>query len=221
MTLASPPISPAVEHRVVLDGVSWETYQSLLNDLRDRRRVRLTYDSGWLEIMTVSQRHESVKKLVARLIEAYADAAEITVEGFGSATYARKDLQKGLEPDECYYIQHAADVTGKTKFDFAVDPPPDLAIEIEVTRRVVPRQPIYAALGVPELWRFDGRRLIPMCLTDDGKYSPAQCSLAFPDLPMEQLNRFLAIGLSSGQSAAVKALRQWLRTAKRPSRKRK
>jgi Uma2 family endonuclease len=221
MTVAAPPLPPDVEHPVVLDGVSWETYQSLLNDFQGRPAVRLTYDSGWLEIMTVSQLHESVKKLVARLIEAYADAADVTVEGFGSSTYARKDLQKGLEPDECYYIQHAAEVMGKTKFDFAVDPPPDLAIEIEVTRRVVPRQPIYAALGVPELWRWDGRQVIPMHLTRAGKYVPAQSSLAFPDLPMEQLNRFLAVGVTSGQSAAVRALREWLKTAKRPSRKKK
>src|SRR5918999_1991744 len=172
MTLASPPLSPDVEQSVVLDGVSWETYQSLLNDFQDRPAVRLTYDCGWLEIMTLSSLHEKVKTLLGRLIEAYADAAEITVEGFGSTTYARKELKKGLEPDECYYIQHAADVTGKSKFDFAVDPPPDLAIEIEVTRRVLPRQPIYAALRVPELWRFDGRKVIPMHLTGAGIYTP-------------------------------------------------
>jgi Uma2 family endonuclease len=130
-------------------------------------------------------------------------------------------LKKGLEPDECYYIQHAEDVAEKAELDLKIDPPPDLAIEIDISPPGVAREPIYAALGVPEIWRYGGGRLTPLHRTRKGDYRSAGTSLAFPDLPMEQLNRFIALGLSSGQSAAVKALREWVRTAKRAGRKKK
>ena len=109
MTLASPPLpapeifAPPVRRSVVLSGISWKLYQSMLAEIRNGA-VRLTYDHGWLEIMTLSPLHEKVKKIVARLIEAYADAEEIDVEGFGSTTFGREELQRGLEPDECYHV---------------------------------------------------------------------------------------------------------------------
>jgi Uma2 family endonuclease len=138
------------------------------------------------------------------------------VEGFGSATFSREDLQRGLEPDECYYISRAPEIIGKQEIDLTVDPPPDLAIEVDISPPGMARQPIYAALGVPEIWRYDGRRLI--CLhrhteeTTGPRYIPADRSLSFPQLSLTELSRFIEIALSRGQSAAVREFRESLRS---------
>src|SRR4051794_33080214 len=126
MTLVAPPIQN-VQRRVVLNGVSWSTYQSLLAEVGDRP-IRLTFNQGRLEIMSPSFLHERVKTIIRHLIEVYAEAMEIHIEGAGSTTFDREDLQKGLEPDECYYIAHADAVIGKRDLDLTIDPPPDLAI---------------------------------------------------------------------------------------------
>lgn len=198
------------EPRVTLRGVSWQLYQQMLAEVGDGH-VRLTYDSGSLEIMSPSSLHERVKTVLARVIEAYADELRIKLEGFGSTTFAREDLHKGLEPDECYYVQHASAVIGKEEFDWTIDPPPDLAIEVDISRPGVARQPIYGALGVPEIWKFDGRSVVSLHRTTSGDYVVGTASLAFPKLPLDEVNRFLQIGLASGQSAAAQAVREWLR----------
>ena len=202
MTMVATPTN----RRVVIDGISWATYQSLLAEVGDGH-TRLTFDSGRLEIMSPLPIHEHIKKNIARLIEAYADDNHIPVEGLGSTTFQREDLEKGLEPDECYYIQNAALVVGKERFDLTIDPAPDLAIEIYISPPDVARQPIYAALGVPEIWRYDGRELVCLHRNKQGKYVVAAKSLAFPKLPMEWVNEFLQISLKKGQSAAVNEFR--------------
>ncbi len=210
----APALAPAAERRIVLDGISWSTYQQLLRESGDRN-TRLTFDNGRLELMSPSLLHERVKTVIRRLVEVYADALQIEVEGAGSTTCDREDLQKGLEPDECYYITHAAAVMGKEKLDLTVDPPPDLAIEVDISRPDVVWEPIYAALGVPEVWRFDGRAIQLLVRNPDGHYVTATSSLAFPNLPLDLLNQWLQIGLEQGQSAAVRALREWLRSSGR------
>jgi Uma2 family endonuclease len=137
-----------VEGHMTFNNISWDLYEDILESVGERP-IHITYDRGRLEIVTVSQLHEKVKTAIARLLEAYADAMEIEIEGLGSTTFKRKDLLRGLEPDECYYVAHAADVAGKHKLDLKVDPPPDLAIEVEISPPDVARVPIYAALGVP------------------------------------------------------------------------
>lgn len=216
MTLAPPapaPVAPSLSEphpRVVLEDVSWGLYERMLKEVGERP-IRLTYDDGRLEIMTLSFEHESVKKIIARLLEAYADATRVSIEGGGSTTFKRKKLRIGLEPDECYYVAHAAAVIGKKRLNLAVDPPPDLAIEIDISPPDVARQPIYAALGVPEVWRFDEGGVTPLRRTVAGEYEPVDRSLSFPDLPMDQFNQFVTLGLSAGQSAAVRALLQWVK----------
>jgi Uma2 family endonuclease len=198
------------ERRMTLDNISWDLYEELLNAVGERP-IHMTYDQGRLEIVTLSPLHEKVKTAIARLLEAYADDMEIDIEGLGSTTFRRKDLLRGLEPDECYYIAHAADVAGKHKLNLMVDPPPDLAIEVEISPADVARVPIYAALGVPEVWRYDGRRLTPMRRVRSGTYEPIERSLAFPNLPMDRFGAFVEIAVSKGQSAGVRALRRWLK----------
>ncbi len=211
MTMAITRAAPAPERRVVLNDVSWELYQRLRGEIGDRP-VKLTYDQGRLEIMSPSNFHEQVKKVLARIIEAYGDKEGTLIEGLGSTTFSREDLRKGLEPDECYYIAHAPDIIGKKELDLAIDPPPDLAIEIDISPPDVARQPIYAALGVAEIWRYDGQGLQFLRREGDATYTVVQQSLAFPGLPLQELNRFIAIGLKDGQTASVRALREWLRS---------
>lgn len=208
MTLAQLDEIP---RNFTLEGVSWDTYERLLEDIGDGH-VRLTYDEGRLEIVSPSNPHERVKTIIGRLIEAYVIEAGIRLEGFGSTTYQRKDLQKGLEPDECYYIQHYDVVIGRDEFDWAIDPPPDLAIEVDIWSRSVPRQPIYAALGVPEIWRYDGEKVVSLHRDSDGIYVPSNISLAFPLLPLELVTRLVEVGVAKGQMEAIRLLREWQRT---------
>ena len=209
-------LRPNTERRVTLDGVSWAFYQSMLSESRESH-VRLTFDQGRLEIMSPLPIHEQVKKVLARIIETIGDETEVLVEGFGSTTFDREDLQKGLEPDECYYIANAPAVIGKTEFDWTIDPPPDLAIEIDISRPDVARQPIYAALGVAEIWKYGGATVVSLHriasdrLSSEARYIASEKSLAFPKLSMGEVNRFLQIGLTQGQQAAAKVVREWCR----------
>ena len=195
------------ERRVVIDPATWSLYQALLAETGDGS-VRLTYDSGRLELMSPSPRHEKVKTILARLIEAYADSAQIPIEGFGSTTFDREDLQKGLEPDECYYVAHVAAVASKDELDLAIDPPPDLALEIDISPPEVARQPIYAAMGVPEVWRFNGRGVEFLERNESGRYTAIEHSRSFPALSSALINELLTIGMAAGQSGALAELRR-------------
>ncbi len=213
MTLTATQTSP---HPVVLEGVSWELYERMLAEIGDHQHVRLTYDEGRLEIMSPSNWHEKVKTIIGRLIEAYSDEVGIPAEGHGSTTFKREDLLKGLEPDECYYVQNIAAVIGKDEVDLTIDPPPDLALEVDISPPGVARQPIYAAMGVPEIWRFDRHRVTSLHRSASGRYEPSVRSLAFPDFPLEVVSRLVEIGLAKGQAEAVRRLREWARDGKTP-----
>lgn len=199
------------EARVVLEPVSWSLYRQILNELGDNRGTRLAYDNGRLEIRSPSRLHGDVKKIAARLIEAYGDATGIDVQGYGSWTMDQEEAQKGIEPDECYYVQSFPAIAYKRELDLSVDPPPDLAIEVDISRSTLPKQPIYHALGVPEIWRYDGKRFAILLRTSGGGYAESRHSLCFPDLPMDEFNRFVQIGLESRQPAAVRALHDWMK----------
>jgi Uma2 family endonuclease len=197
------------DDHVVLEGVSWEFYQRMLDEIGDGR-TRLTYDNGRLEIMSPSGAHDQIKTVIARLIEAYGDETGISVQGIGSTTFKVEELRKGLEPDECYYVQRFEAIVGKENIDLTIDPP-DLAVEVDIFSRSVPRQPIYAALGVPEIWRYHDHAVTSLHRTIDGRYVQSAQSLAFPNLPLDIVSRLVSVGLSKGQPAAVRELKQWIR----------
>jgi len=203
------------DDHVVLEGVSWEFYQRMLDEIGDGH-TRLTYDNGRLEIMSPSGVHDQIKKVIARLIEAYGDETGISVQGFGSTTFKVEELRKGLEPDECYYVQRFDAIVGKENIDLTIDPPPDLAVEVDIFSRSVPRQPIYAALGVPEIWRYHDHAVTSLHRTIDGRYAQSAQSLAFPNLPLDVVSRLVSVGLSKGQPAAVRELKQWIRGGSLP-----
>ena len=210
------PIEQADEP-LILENVRWSTYQALLKDLGDRP-IHLTYDQGRLEIMTLSSQHEILKTLFGRLIEVLTLELNIPIKSLGSTTIARKELKRGLEPDECYYIENERLVRGKMKINFKKDPPPDLAIEVDVSRSSSSRQSVYAALGVPEMWRFDGT-LTVLHLQTNGQYAERDHSLNFPYVPMAELENFIHRIQEMDETTLIRSFREWVRKVVLPKHK--
>jgi Uma2 family endonuclease len=196
--------------RVILPNISWQTYQSLIRDFEQQPAIRLTYDRGNLEIRMPLDPHETYKKLLGRLIEAATEELDIEIRSLGSHTCDRADLARGLEPDQCYYVQNEALVRGVEQIDLNRFPPPDLALEIDITSSSLDRLSIYAALGVPEVWRYDGQNLTILSL-QNGEYISQSSSLALPFLQAEDLPRFLALRNTMGETSLVKQFRQWVK----------
>jgi Uma2 family endonuclease len=195
---------------VVLRNISWETYESLLRDLEEQHYYRLTYDGGTLEIMPPSRLHERAGRLLGRIIYAYSEARNIPIASFGSATWRRRDIGKGLEADECYYVASEPRVRGRDEVDIHVDPPPDLAIEVDITRSALDKQRIYAALGVPELWRWEDESLLVLVLGADGQYAAAKKSPSFPELPLDDISRFMSMRHDTSETEWIRLFREWL-----------
>jgi Uma2 family endonuclease len=208
--MATTLTKPGVAERVVLRGVSWELYEQILREIGDQP-LSLTYDEGDLEIMSPSRAHERWKTLIGRLLELLTLERDVAVESLGSTTFKRADLAKGLEPDECYYIQHQAAVRGHDDVDLERDPPPDLVVEVDISHRALDRERIYAALGVPEMWKFDGQRLEAWVLGADRAYRRQDNSRAFPWLKMQDLQRFLDMRREHDETSVMRAFRDWLR----------
>ncbi|AMV37284.1 Uma2 family endonuclease [Planctomyces sp. SH-PL62] len=175
--------------RLVLYDVPWEQYQSLLELFSDRR-LRLTYDRGTLELTTPLSIHERYKMLIGRMIDVMTMEWGVRVVAAGSTTFHRRDVRRGLEPDQCYYFANADKVVDWSRIDLGVDPPPDLAVEIDVTSDSTLRMDVYAGLGIPEVWRFDGERLDILRL-ESGSYRRVDRSGVLPLAPLAEMPRFL------------------------------
>jgi Uma2 family endonuclease len=206
---APPPRKVGVENVLRLGYVSWDEYKQLRNVFRDRP-VKITYDRGDLEIMVVSFEHESHKKLLARLLEALTVELDLAIRSLGNATFQMEDAERGLEPDECWYIANESAVRGKRSIDLTVDPPPDLALEVEVTRSALNRVGIYAAMGVRELWRYDGIRLRVFVLVND-RYEERPASPTFPTVPLTFFTDALSQFGKLDENAILKVFRQRVR----------
>jgi Uma2 family endonuclease len=198
--------------RVILKHISWQTYQSLIVDFEREPAIRLTYDRGTLEIRMPLAPHETYKKILGRLIEAATEELDLEIRSLGSLTCSREDLAKGLEPDQCYYIQNEKKVRGVEQIDLEKLPPPDLAVEIDITSSSLDRFSIYADLKVPEIWRYDGRSLVIYGLVGS-EYLTQDRSITLPILRTEDILRFLSLSASIGENNLVKQFRQWLRSA--------
>lgn len=197
------------EQRVILDPISWQTYLAILNDA-ENFRGRMTYDRGVLEIMAPSKLHEQVKGLIGRMVEAFTEELNIDMQSVGSTTFKREDLDRGFEPDECYYIQHTPNILGKDEIDLLIDPPPDLVIEVDISRSSINKLGVYSALGVPEVWRYDGEQLRFYVLQDDA-YVEVQESSVLPPLSAAQLSHVLNQRLEQNDTALIRGFRQWVR----------
>lgn len=196
--------------RVILPNISWQSYQSLIKDFEGEPAIRLTYDRGTLEIRMPLDSHETYKKLLGRLVEAVTEELDLEIRSLGSRTCDREDLARGLEPDQCYYIQDEALVRGVEQIDLNQVPPPDLAIEIDITSSSINRLSIYAVLGVPEVWRYNGQTLTILSL-QNGEYISQEKSIVLPLLQAEDILRFLTLRNTMGETSLVKQFRQWVK----------
>lgn len=191
----------------VLHEIDWQQFESILQDLGDKRRSRIAYLNGVLEIVMPLPEHEKIKVLIGDFVKALLETMEIDFEGFGSTTFKRVDKLAGLEPDDCFYIQNNVAMRGIRKLDMTIDPPPDLAIEVDVTSKT--KFDVYRTLGVPELWLYD--QTLKIYILRDGEYVESQLSSIFGNLPIrEVIPQFLEISISQGRSAAMKAFRLWM-----------
>jgi len=182
---------PVPAQRVVLHSLAWHDYIQIGRILSDRPALRLTFDQGTLEILVTSREHEFFKARLGRLIEILAEVFHFKIKPGGNMTFQREDLEKGLEGDYCWWIEHEERVRGKLTWDPVVDPPPDLVLEIEVSRAAQARMAIYAALKVPQVWCFDGKSLRVYLLRPDGTYLQTNDSRTFPGIPVAAIVPFV------------------------------
>ncbi|MBE8987953.1 Uma2 family endonuclease [Nostoc sp. LEGE 12450] len=193
-----------------LSGISWQTYENLLTELSASRRLRLTYNRGTLEIMVPSPEHESYKKIVGRFVETLAEELEVRIQPLGSTTFKLPELS-GAEPDECFYIKNVKFIKGKKRINLQQDPPPDLVVEIDITSSSKNRFQVYADMGVPEIWRYDGTIFSINILRND-QYIAVDQSLAFPHLPLTEISNFLEQVGEKDYLELVKEFRQWVKS---------
>lgn len=194
----------------VLYDIDWPTYTRLLRVLEGRRRYRLTYDRGTLEIMSPLMNHEEPTYLLGRFVDVLTEELNLPIRGGRSVTLRRRKKKRGLEPDNCFWITSAFRLQAGMRLDLGTDPPPDLAIEVDVTNSSLDRMAIYAVLGVPEVWRLTRDGLLFNVL-DSGRYVVRTHSFAFPWLAATDFIHFIAQAGQPDDNAIVRQFRQWVR----------
>lgn len=195
--------------QMLLKDISWQQLEKILEEMGEKRAARISYSDGWLEIMVPLPEHEKDKEIFGELVRILLDKLEIDFEPFGSTTLKNERMRQAVEPDTSFYIQNQAAVIGKNRIDLNIDPPPDLAIEIDITSRT--RFENYELLGVPELWRYKQQGL-EIFLLREGKYIKSQSSPNFPDIPIiELVNEYVQQCLSIGRSQAMRNFRSWVK----------
>jgi Uma2 family endonuclease len=170
--------------KVTLQPVSWQRFEEILAELGEKRSSRIAYANGILEIMAPLPKHERSKVLLADLVKILLKFKKLGWEPLGSTTFKSKNMTVGIEPDDCFYIQNYKAVIGKERIDLSIDPPPDLALETDVTSKTT--TDAYKALGVPELWIYDAP-LLKINILVNGKYIETSTSPTFPDIDVTQI----------------------------------
>ncbi len=198
----------SAETRTVMENVRWDTFVEL-SEQRRGSVPRMTFDQGVLELMSPRRQHENIGRLIGRIVETYTEVLDIEIQTVASTTFKRKDLQKAFEADESYYIEHAEQIRPKEEVDLTIDPPPDLVIEVEITSSAIQKLKLFAAMGVPEVWRHDGERL-QMFTLSDGKYDSIETSRAFGGLTAKMIDSFLDRRFDLGETAIIREFRQSL-----------
>jgi Uma2 family endonuclease len=207
MSIAEPILS---DHYFFLQGISWQTYLDI-RESRDNSHIRMTFNRGRLEMMAPSKRHEHFGYFLGRLIDVWTEERNIDVQSCRTMTFKREDLLRGLEPDNCYYLAHEPAIRNKDELDFTVDPPPDLAIEIDLSGYAVEKLEIYAAFGVPEVWRYDGRRIFVHLLEGRGDYADVSESVCLPGIPLREIEKLMQTIGSTSDTRLVKEFRMSVR----------
>jgi Uma2 family endonuclease len=205
-----PGVTSAPGKQIVLRSIDWDGYVAITDAIHEHSGIRSTYDGDSLELMTLSPKHERIRRILDQMVCAISREFEIGIQGGGSSTLRSDLVQRGLEPDDCFWIANASAVVGIESWDSAIHPPPDLAVEVDISSPSISRQPIYASLGVPELWRYDGESLTALKLVDDA-YAPTSMSLAFSFLEVAALSSFVALSERHIESSVVREFTAWLR----------
>ena len=210
-TRRRPKSLPCIDDadHLVLDDISWQFYEQLLKEFGNRP-IRVTYDEGRLEMMAPLATHEDGKTFIGRMIEMLTLLMGIEVKSLGSTTYRDRDKLKGLEPDECYFFKNASQVRGIREWNAKKHPPPELVVEVDITSHWIDREAIYAALVVPEIWRWDGSKIECLHLHGD-HYVIRKYSLAFPFLEPAELKRFLVRLKTRDENAVLRQFVSWVR----------
>lgn len=194
---------------VTFQGAGWEDYEDLLRQVDKRKGLRISYSEGVLQVMTVSSEHENYADFIRILVAHLSFRRHIKIRFFGSATMKKGTFSKGTEPDACFYVQSADLLGNKMRLDFGVDPPPDIVVEVDVHHDTRFKFPIYAVLGVPEIWRFDGK-VMTFHRLEQGEYVATDSSGALPQISAPILTRFLGQLAAEGELQAMMAFDEWL-----------
>jgi Uma2 family endonuclease len=216
-SVASPPRVEA-DDCVVLDCVSWETYERLLSDDEERRVPRMTYDRGVLELVTPSKPHEVDAAAITRIVDIVTAVLGIPIQSTASTTYRRHDLERGFEPDASFYIQNEPRVRDRREVDLTVDPPPDVVLEMEMSRSARDKLPLFASMSIPEVWRCDGQRVSIFILDRErNRYRKSSQSLALSVLSSAVLTRFLVESRTTLSPDWFQAVSDWAREQRSPA----
>ncbi|MEH2295476.1 Uma2 family endonuclease [Nostoc sp.] len=196
-------------HQLLIKDVSWSAYKRILAELGDNRSSRIGYSQGVLEIMAPLPEHEVAKVIIGDLLKVLLEELDLEFWSLDSTTFDKQSMDAGVEPDDCFYIQNEAKIRSKVRINLEIDPPPDLALEIDITSRT--RFNNYQALRVPELWRWNGSKL-EINVLSDGKYVESNTSYIFPNLPIYQvISEYLMLSKTNGRNATMKAFGVWIR----------
>lgn len=210
MVATAPPIHQSLlgEKRVTLRGLTWQGYQQILHALPESRAAHLTYDHGILEISMPLESHEFALRLIERFIIILVFEMGMKIKTMGSTTLDREDLDRGAEPDNAYYIQNQAKVAGR-KVNLAEDPAPDLVVEVDITHTDIDKNRLYAAMGVPEFWSYNGLEWRIYQLQGN-TYQERDRSPTFPGVEKEYLYKFLEQA-QQDEIEAEKAFREFIK----------
>lgn len=196
--------------RVLLKNISWDEFEQIIDELGDSRASRLAYYKGVLEIMVPLAGHEDGKIIIGNLVEIILEELDIEFRNLGSTTFKRRDMATGVEPDACFYVRNEAVIRGKEKIDLNFDPPPDLAIEIDITSKSEIKKNSYQALGVGELWIYNGRSLT-INILQNSQYIESNTSEIFPNLPLlDVIPQYVQQSKVQGRNTVIKAFRAWV-----------
>jgi Uma2 family endonuclease len=206
-------ITPLAETRTLIKNISWQTFKTMLAEMGVERNSRFAYENGIIEIMTPLMPHENSNRLIEGYILVLCEEFGLEVKTTGSITLTRDDLEKGGEPDSSYYIQNESLVRNKENIDLAKDPPPDLVLEVEYSRPKIDKLSLYAAMGIPEFWRYNGTVLRVYTLSGD-QYSEVELSPTFAPVQVLEIPRFIQESKKIGQLAAKNAFRAWVQQQK-------
>ena len=195
---------------LLLKDIDWSTLEELLAELGETRAARISYSQGMLEVMVPLAEHEAGKEIIGDLVKVILEEWGIDFWALGSTTFKNSAMAQAIEADACFYIQHEAVVRGKKRIDLTVDPPPDLAIEIDISSRT--QFDNYEKLGVPELWRYDGEHL-EINVLQNGRYVISATSIHFPQFPLvEAIPQYVKQSQSVGRNTTMKAFRAWVKS---------